>query len=148
MKKLLTYWGDFAFVPLYFMATAFSFPTLYNNALLTIGYCVIFLFAALAMLILNFSRKKYNVRDCAYLVLGLLALLFVLIIFVFMHTMGSEYLMGESLRADTFWWLQSRTLDSFEFAAISLYSARIAIWLFKKWQTKRTPPAEPEEPQE
>ena len=137
MKKSLAYWGDFAFLPLYLMVTYLAFPTLYNNAVWSIGYCLIFMLVALVLLVRDCMRKQYAVRNWSYLIFGLFALMFVVTVFAFRRLMGPEYLAGDSARAELFWWLVRQISNWFEIAAISLYSARIAIWIYKGRQAKK-----------
>jgi len=142
MKKLLRYWGDVIFFPLYIMVSLLTFSTIYSNAFWLISYAATFTVIALVVLVRSILKKQKNIRFWAYVIFGSLALIFITVSYAFMYPIGAEILEIEMARVELFWWFEAQITVLLDLTVIGFSATRIAIWLYKRHQAKRTPPQE------
>jgi len=150
MKKLLNYWGDFAFWPFYLLVL--FVPFFYDDAV-ALGlriYGALFLFVSLILLIRKWIKKQHALRDWTYVMNGALAVLYLFGSYRVLREHGTPVdmlypLEGLGVGDLYFTYFVASTRMMLRLFAETMLFVRIGIWLFKKWQAKRKPTEPPQE---
>jgi len=150
MKKLLSYWGDIAFAPFYLVLlfVPFSYDDTFAFALRI--FSVVFLVAAIILLIWNPMKKQRALRDWTYLIYGVFAALYLLGAYWIIRTFGApldmNYPLSGPIIADEFFALFTRDAFMLLRFFVQMFTVlRVGIWSYKLFQRRKAKKAPSEE---
>jgi len=145
MKKLLTYWGDIAFAPFYLVLLFAPFSYDDTIAFILRIFSVVFLIAAIVLLIWNPMKKQRALRDWTYLIYGVFAALFLVGTYANALSLGPAIEYEGTFAREAFLQFKSGTFVFLRFFVETLIIVRIGIWsykLFQRRKAKKTPSEE------